>query len=166
MMYRRAGEVAPDFTFPDSGGQGQVRLGELVAGGGETLLVWMKTSCPTCRLTLPYIERLHARVAGRDDVRVVVVAQDPPADVAEFRAEHRCPTVPVLCESPPYPVADEFGLTHVPTLFLVGPDGVVRWSDTGFSRQGLEELAARLGAGDEGLFTDAEASSLPAMKPG
>jgi hypothetical protein len=116
---------------------------------------------------MPFVERLHARVAGRDDVRVMVVAQDPAADVAEFRTEFGCETVQILCEAPPYGGADEYGLTHVPTLFMVGRDGVITWSDTGFNRQELAGIAERWGVGDgEGLFTAAEAKTVPAMRPG
>jgi thiol-disulfide isomerase/thioredoxin len=165
MIHRRTGEVAPPFELPLAGSGERVSLADLMARGGETLLVWMKTTCPTCQLALPFLERIHARIAARGDRRVVVISQDPPADIARFRVEFGCPTVPVLSEPEPYEAADRYGVTNLPTLFLVAAGGKVKGADVGFNRQNLEDLALRF-AGMSELFTEQELEELPPLRPG
>ena len=166
MMYRKAGELAPDFSCPDSGTGAVSRLGALTDAGGETLLVWIKLGCPTCQMLMPFVERIHQQLARREDRRVVVVTQDGPTDVPRFRQQFRCATVPILCEAPPYAAADQYGITNTPTLFLLGADRRVLWSTAGFDRQGLEQLLDRLLGRSAELFTADEALALPAFRPG
>ena len=44
-----------------------------------------------------------------------------------------------------YPVSNAFGITHVPTLFLVETDGVISKVISGFVKADLEAIAARAG---------------------
>jgi hypothetical protein len=60
-----------------------------------------------------------------------------------------------------YPASDAFGLTHVPTLFLVQPDGVITWDSVGFVRIDLEDLSRRL---DIPIFHNGDI--VPAAKAG
>jgi hypothetical protein len=66
-------------------------------------------------------------------------------------------------EADPYPLAQELGLTTVPTLFLLDRDGQIRATSEGFSRADLESFAQRLGV-PAPLFTPEDKA--PAMKPG
>jgi hypothetical protein len=43
-----------------------------------------------------------------------------------------------------YPASNAYGLTNVPTVFLISPDGKVRVSSVGFSKNDLETIAAEL----------------------
>jgi hypothetical protein len=67
-----------------------------------------------------------------------------------------------------YPASNAYGLTSVPTIFLIDADGTVRVSSMGFVRDDLERLAADLA--DRGriaptpLFRTNE--SVPANRPG
>ena len=144
-----------------------LEAGDLLRGaGGDTLVVWIKASCPTCQLAMPFVERIHQAVATAGRHRVIVVCQDPPAEIAAFRVAFACPTVPVLSESEPYAAADQYGITNVPTMFLVGDDGRIKCSDVGFAKAGLEGLLTRLAGSGHSLFTDAEDEALPALRPG
>jgi peroxiredoxin len=44
-----------------------------------------------------------------------------------------------------YPVSNAFGITHVPALFLVEPDGTVSLAETGFRKSHLEQIGTRAG---------------------
>jgi hypothetical protein len=43
-----------------------------------------------------------------------------------------------------YPTSNAYGLTNVPTIFLIDPDGTVRVSSMGFVKKDLEEIASNL----------------------
>src|SRR5206468_9620048 len=50
---------------------------------GETLYVAFKTTCPTCALAWPFLERV--RQASEGGMRVVASSQDPPPAPREFQ---------------------------------------------------------------------------------
>jgi hypothetical protein len=62
-------------------------------------------------------------------------------------------TLPVLLDDPrSYPVSNAYGLTNVPTVFYISPDGGVEQSVIGWSRSEVEELNKRI-AGATGSAT-------------
>lgn len=125
---------------------------------GPVLLAFYKASCPTCQLTLPFLERLRAGGA-----RVYCVAQDDAATARAFNAEYEMPAMPTLLDSAAdgYPASNAFGINFVPSMFLVGPDGAVLWHSVGFIRADLERLGERLG---NAVFHDGDI--VPAAKSG
>lgn len=125
---------------------------------GALLLAFYKASCPTCQLTLPFLERL--RQAGG---RVWCVAQDSAMVVRGFNAEYGMEGMPSLVDpaGEGYPASCAFGLTHVPSMFLVEPDGAITWSSVGFVRAELEALSRKLGMA---MFHDGDI--VPAAKAG
>jgi peroxiredoxin len=133
------GDVAPEFCLKDSDGQEFTLAG--LRAEGPTLLAFYKVSCPVCQLTLPYIQRLRG---GK--VKIVAVCQDTPDYAAEFNREFGT-ALATLFDTPEsgYPASNAYGLTTVPALFLVEPDGRVGWKSEGFFKKELEQLAARAG---------------------
>ena len=69
-----------------------------------TLLVLWATYCEPCLVELPYVDALYRRFAGADDVAILAVSEDSPADAEEladaraFVAKHRL-KVPVFLDS-------------------------------------------------------------------
>ena len=49
---------------------------------------------------------------------------------------------PVLIDDRGYPASNQYGLTNVPTVFLIAPDGKIQVSAVGFSKPDLEDIAA------------------------
>ncbi|MEO8432731.1 MAG: TlpA disulfide reductase family protein [Acidobacteriota bacterium] len=135
---------------------------------GDTLYGFFKTTCPTCELTWPYLERLREMGAGHD-LSVVAVSQDPPAETARFN-ERLGIAIPTLFDPRPWKVSDAVGLSSVPTLFLVDGEGRIRETILGFQKRKLEELARRAvppdpgSSGERPFFRRGE--SVPAMQPG
>jgi hypothetical protein len=89
---------------------------------------------------LPFLERLRG-----GSVQVVNISQDDAEATAEFDSEFGTRTENLDNEDSNFALSNAFGITHVPSLFLVEADGAVGWSSTGFFKRDLEELAARAG---------------------
>lgn len=135
-----AGDRAPEVAFSrldDS----SVTLRELVAGG-PTLVAFFKASCPTCQYALPFLERLHG---GR--VQLAAVGQDDARVVKEFGRVYGLEQMQLLRDpgQERYPASNAFGITHVPSMFLVEPDWRISWSSVGFFRGELDSLSEMAG---------------------
>lgn len=139
----RTGRQAPDFTLSQTG-KGSIRLAEL-AQKGPVLLAFFKTTCPVCQMTFPFLERLsksHAPGA----ISVYGVSQDNAETTEEFNKEFGV-TFPTLLDTAEsgYPASNAYGISHVPSLFLVERDGTIAWDLDGFNKRELEALAGRVG---------------------
>jgi peroxiredoxin len=106
----------------------------------ETLYVAFKTTCPTCALTWPYLERV--REASEGGMRVVGISQDPARETREFQKTHGA-KIEIGYDPKPWPVSESLGLTTVPTFFLVGADGTVEETFEGWDRERVRALARR-----------------------
>ena len=159
-----AGVEAPPFRLPDLAGR-EVALGDFLALG-PVWLVFYKRSCPTCALAVPYLQRLMD-LPDELEGSVVLVAQDEPDDARAFVTAHGL-SLSVLVESAPWPVGQAYGLSSVPTSFLIESSGVIALSAEGFVKTEWEalarNLAARSGHPEFELFSAADA--VPAFKPG
>lgn len=135
-----AGATAPSVGLRDLDGR-PVRLEQLTAEG-PVLLAFYKGSCPVCQLTLPFLER--ARENGK--LRIVCVSQDSAADTKEFAEAFRL-QMPMMTDarSDGYPASNAFGISAVPTMFQVEPDGVVSHAWTGWSKADMISLGERTG---------------------
>ena len=134
------GDRAPDFELADLTG---VRR---TPGPKPLLLAFFKVSCPTCQFTFPFIERLY-RGRTKRDIAMYAISQDDAESTREFHTEFGI-SLPTLLdkEDEGYPVSNAYGLTNVPSLFLVEADGKISRTLMGFEKKGLEELGRRLGA--------------------
>ena len=153
------GQRAPEFSLRDMDG-GSSTLADLLAGG-RTLLAFFKVTCPVCQYTFPYLERLH-KGAPDGAVRFVAVSQDDRRDTQEFLKQHGVSFPALLDEDARgYPASNGFQIAHVPSMFLVEPDGRISWASNGFSKAQLADLGQRLGAT---LFRPGE--KVPEWQPG
>lgn len=136
-----AGTVAPEFKLTGVDGK-PLSLAEALKRG-PVLAAFFKVSCPVCQFTLPYLERLHQAYPG-GKVTVVGISQDDKQDTAAFLREFGI-TFPVLLDDTRrYPVSNAYGLTNVPSLFLITPEGGIEISSVGWSRQDMESFSTRL----------------------
>jgi len=137
------GSRAPGFRLRDLSGKA-VSAGDILARG-PAVLAFFKITCPVCQLTLPYLDRLH-RNADRSGLQFIGISQDEAAGTQEFNREFGV-TFPVLLdeEEAGYPASNAFGVSHVPTTFLVESDGVISWVLDGFSKREIERLGERAG---------------------
>ena len=147
------GDRAPSVALPDA------VTGELVSDpwtAGRTVLVFFKVSCPVCHMVAPKVTALVD--AG---VRVLAVGQDPPAKLVSY-ADAKGQQVPTLSDGSPYPVSTAFGISSVPTLFDVEPDGTVVSAVGAWDRDRWNAVAAAHGVGP----VSREGDGLPPYRPG
>lgn len=149
------GELAPGFRLPQLAG-GEASLSDLTTAG-PVLLAFFKISCPVCQLALPFLERIHA--AG--GLRIYPVSQNGAKDTRHFNREFGLTMPTLLDPEDAFPASNAYGITHVPTLFLVERDGTVSWTLDGWSKSDIEELARRAGVA---VFRQGE--FVPAWKAG
>ncbi len=149
-----AGTKAPDFSLPivlnrkkDKDG-GEFSL-QAALQRGPVLAAFFKVSCPTCQYTFPYLERLHK--SHGDKVAIVGISQNNDSDTAAFLKDYGV-TFPTLLDDPNgYVVSNAYGLTNVPSLFLIGQDGQIEVSSVGWVKQEVEDINRRLA--DDGKIT-------------
>jgi peroxiredoxin len=135
-----AGHIAPGFTLKSLDGK-TYSLGTLL-DHGPVVAAFFKISCPVCQFTFPFLERLHKRYSG-DGVTILGISQDDARDTKDFCREYGV-TFPVVIDDKGYPVSNAYGLTNVPTIFLIESGGKVRVSSMGFDKKDLETISAEL----------------------
>jgi len=138
-----AGAKAPDFRLASLAGSPQ-SLADILAGG-PALLAFFKISCPVCQLTAPYLERLAAN-QGRRRLQVIGISQDDAGATRGFGNRFGL-TFPTLLDASEqnYPASNAYGITSVPTMFLIEKNGIVSRSFAGFSKRDFEEIGALAG---------------------
>ena len=133
------GAEAPPFQLKTVNGT-SLALKQVLANG-PAVLAFYKVGCPVCQLTFPYLERL----AGHDTVQLIAISQDDAKATQEFNQRFGVTFPTLLDESKSgYPVSNDFGISSVPTVFVVETDGSISKSFAGFSKRDLEELGERV----------------------
>ena len=80
-------------------------------------------------------------------MQFATVSQDDAGASKAFNREYGITLTTLLDESKAgYPASNAFGISHVPTSFLIERDGTIGWMLDGFSKSDLEELGRRVGA--------------------
>jgi peroxiredoxin len=127
----RPGLDGRDYSFPDD------------VGGQPALLVFFKTTCGTCDLAFPYIQRLPQ--AYPDGWLLWALSQDA-ADRTKPYAGRFGFTFPVLIDAPDFAASTLYDPAATPSLFLVDPAGAIEYATYGFAKEDLNEIATRIAA--------------------
>src|SRR3954471_14499904 len=139
-----AGDKVPDLRLPRLEGGEQSLLADT-----PVLLAFFKISCPTCQFTLPYVERLHP------NLRIYGISQDNADDTREINHTFNLTFPTLLDPEDEFPASNAFGITHVPTMFLIEPDGRIGRVIDGWNKKEMEQLGAVR-----------ETDNVPVWKPG
>ena len=156
-----AGTLAPEFSWPATDGKTYALKQALAAG--PVLAAFFKVSCPVCQFAFPFLERFHRHFG-----RVWGISQDKAADSKAFAREYGI-TFPILLEeTESYPASNAYGLTHVPSVFLIDRSGEILLSSVGFAKKDLEEMAAKMQSltGKKGFRPFKAGEDVPALKSG
>jgi peroxiredoxin len=158
------GSRAPAFSL--KGLDGKEYSLQSLTQKGPVVAAFFKISCPVCQFTFPFLERLFQRYGG-GNVTFLGISQDDSTATKKFAAEYGI-TFPMALDDRGYPASNAYGLTIVPTIFLIDTDATVKIVCMGFEKKGLENIAADLAErrkmASAALFLPGE--SVPAHKPG
>jgi peroxiredoxin len=132
---------APDFTLPTVRGE-QVSLDEALQKG-PVVLAFFKVSCPVCQYALPLLDRVY-RANQSADITVLGISQDKLRDTQAFLREYGVTFPVALDDRARYTVSNAYGLTNVPTLFYIAPDGEIEISCVGWSKAEVEAINRKL----------------------
>ncbi len=146
------GVSAPAIELPDLAGASHSLHDAL--HNGPVVLAFYKVSCPTCQMTLPFLERLASSAT------LIAISQDDAPDSHEFNQRFGI-SVPTLPDSRPWAASNAYRITSVPSIFVVEPDGRISSAVSGFNKAALEKLGERFGAP---VFRDTD--RVPELRPG
>jgi cytochrome c biogenesis protein CcmG/thiol:disulfide interchange protein DsbE len=158
------GKMAPGFSLKGLDGK-EYSLPSLTQKG-PVVAAFFKISCPVCQFTFPFLERLYKRYGG-DGITFLGISQDDAKATKSFASEYGV-TFPIALDEKGYPASNAYGLTNVPTIFLIDTHGAVKVTCVGFGKKEMETIAAELAErrkiAPAALFLPNE--SVPAHKPG
>jgi peroxiredoxin len=121
---------------------------------GPVLAAFFKISCPTCQYAFPFLERLHKNYGG-EKITIVGVSQNNERDTKAFLKEFGV-TFPTLLDDPNgYAVSNAYGLTNVPSIFLIGQGGKIEITSVGWVKKEIEDINRKLAG--------AQQTEVPAM---
>jgi peroxiredoxin len=165
MTHIVAGNTAPGFSLKALDNK-EYSLRTLMERG-PVVAAFFKISCPVCQFAFPFLERLYKRYGG-DGVTFLGISQDDAKSTGKFTKEYGITFPIVLDDESGYAVSNAYGLTNVPTIFLIDTGGAVRVSSMGFDKKDLENISAELAERKKislaPLFRPDEV--VPANKPG
>ena len=134
------GGAAPAFELKDLANT-NVSL-ETLLEKKPVVLAFYKVSCPVCQMTFPFLERM----SGSQTHHFVGISQDHAGATEGFNSKFGVRFQTLLdSEAAGYPASNAFGISHVPTAFLIEPSGKVSWTMEGFSKAQMKELGDRVG---------------------
>src|SRR5260221_12083146 len=116
------GNVAPGFSLKSLDGK-EFSLNAALQRG-PVVLAFFKVSCPVCKFTFPFLQRLY-KMYGGDEVTFLGVSQDNANAWREFANEFGV-TFPTLIDHAGYSVSNAYCRTMVPTVFLINCDASVQ----------------------------------------
>jgi peroxiredoxin len=105
----------------------------------SVLLVFFRREAATCRLLLPFVERLHRRAHPKAS-EILGISLDNQRDTLEF-SEDYCFTFPILIEEADLETVQAFHIESVPTIYRLDEKLVVREALVGWSVPAFEKLA-------------------------
>ncbi len=158
----KEGDTAPAFGLRDTGGRRYAYPED--AQGQPLLLVFFKTTCETCDLAFPYLQRL--REAYPTGWSIWAIAQDQPGPAAAYAQRHGL-NFPVLIDDPSFEASILYDPPATPTIVLV-EGGRVVYAAHGFAKDDINELARRVArySGAEPTVIASADDGQPAFRPG
>lgn len=130
-------EVRVGDSFPALADRG-LTGGELPALEGKVALVDFWASwCAPCKASFPAFGRLNAEFAGRGLVIVAISVDEKPAAFAAFVKKYQPPFTTLLDGG--HKLVETLRVPAMPTSYLIGRDGRVRFLHAGFHGVATEQ---------------------------
>ena len=151
------GMQAPNLSLFTTTGD-SFSLQDALKSATPVVAAFFKVSCPTCQYTFPFLERIY-KAYSKDKVRIIGVSQDNKKDTEAFAREYGVSFPILLDDTKKYPSSNAYGLTHVPSLFLISPTGNVEQITVGWLKPEIEQL-------NKGVAKAAGVAPAQIFKPG
>lgn len=139
----KVGDAFPPLAPAGVTGLLQAKVPE--TAGKIVLVDFWASWCTPCKASFPMMAKLHADYAARGVV-IVAVSIDEKASAAESFAKKLAPPFPTLLDRQ-HKLVKQVVVPAMPTSYLLGPDGRVRFIHQGFHGEPTErELRAQIEA--------------------
>ena len=136
VSYIAPGDSLPDFSaVMDDGSTFSPRC----ALGKSWMLLFFSTGCADCRRELPQFQKLHEK---RPDIPIVCIARDEDAVSIESFWRDNDLSLP-YSPQPDRKIFSMFASAGIPRLYIIGPDGTVRYT---FSPQEITDNVLSIAA--------------------
>ena len=133
------GTQAPGFTAKTFDGK-EISLADY--RGKIVFVDFWASWCSPCRESLPMYDKLAADF-GADDFAVIAVNLDETAsDARKFIAQH--PVRYTIVQNPQGDIPKAFGVSGMPSSYLIDRDGTIRQRHIGFSKKDVDMLRAEV----------------------
>jgi thiol-disulfide isomerase/thioredoxin len=126
-------QTAPDFSVQDVDSGIVYYLSDF--RGKIVILDLFATWCPPCQLSLPFLRQLYLDYPASDlqIISVDVDAAESQATVSQFRDDEDMNWIVSL--DPGSLIHADYGTGSIPTFYIIDEDGVVQWTDSGFTNE-------------------------------
>lgn len=136
------GKPAPALALPALDGH-TVSLADY--HGKTVLIAWFASWSSPSRAEMPILNRLYGRgKATPNQFEILAISVDEDRAAVEKFAQETGMTFPVLLD-PGKTSIDPFHLDSVPSLVVVGADGLITYGHSGFDQRVVMELGGKLG---------------------
>jgi len=134
------GDAAPNFSAPRLEGGGQLSLSDYK--GKVVFVDFWASWCGPCLTSLPLIEEMRKQFPDEDFQVVAINLDQDKKKARRFLAKHSIgyPSV----SDPKGLLPERFGLSTMPSSYLLDRDGVVRYVHEGFRKGDEDELESKI----------------------
>lgn len=133
------GETAPLFTLPDIDADKPAISLESLRGKTVYVDFWASW-CAPCLRSMPLINELYGKYRDQDFEVIAINVDDPIEDGQDFLLDN--PLDYLIAADTDNTVLNEFGVTGMPTSFLIDKDGIIRMVHMGFRGNDIETIEA------------------------
>jgi peroxiredoxin len=132
-----AGAKAPNISLNSTIGQ-SFSLDQARANA-PVVTAFFKVGCPTCQYAFPFFERIF-NAYPKNRVGFVGVSQDTKEDTEAFAKQFGVTFPLLLDDTKKYPASNAYGLTNVPSTFVISEAGKVQYSSVGWVKEEIAQL--------------------------
>jgi peroxiredoxin len=131
------GAPAPSFANPRM--DGTYLMSKNLFGTGWVLLVFFATDCEPCKKELPELQAMTDELGSKGFSVLVIATDTQGTPLVKPYVESRKVRLPLVIDR--YRVTTErYGVTQIPSVFLVDPKGAIAFKAEGYRETTLVEI--------------------------